>query len=265
MISSEFTELELFIVFLTYKFFEFMLQKMVKVIKSILFLFIAISSSYSQSFWVGVKGGGAMNFQSWGDGSFSGSVNRNPLFSINGDVYIESYDEYKKGALYGQIGFHTRGSSLRFFSFNNTFSQQQGFKFRNVVAEIGAKKSFSVGKEFEPYFLVGIRGEYTVSTNLDDYVNFGNLYYPINEFVRKFNYGVTAGGGFEMVMSELSNVFAEFSIQPDLSFQYEQQPLYNIIDPWTSQPVNLGLRQVRNLSIELKVGVKFLRKVEYID
>ncbi|MFZ1559831.1 MAG: hypothetical protein WAT37_07885 [Saprospiraceae bacterium] len=240
--------------------------------KKISLLFVLLVSSlffvhhgFSQSFWFGAKGGAAMNFQSWGDGSFSGSVNRDPLFSLNGDIFIESYDEYKKGTLYAQVGYHTRGSSFRFFSFNNTFTEQQGFKFRNIVAEVGAKKTLNLGKELEPYFILGIRGEYTIGTNLDDYINFGSLYYPVSEFVRKFNYGVTAGGGFEMKMSELSNVFVEFSLQPDLSFQYEQQPLFNVIDPWTSQPVNLGLRQVRNLAIELKIGVKFLRKVEYID
>ena len=230
--------------------------------KKISLLFVLLVSSlffvhhgFSQSFWFGAKGGAAMNFQSWGDGSFSGSVNRDPLFSLNGDIFIESYDEYKKGTLYAQVGYHTRGS----------FTEQQGFKFRNIVAEVGAKKTLNLGKELEPYFILGIRGEYTIGTNLDDYINFGSLYYPVSEFVRKFNYGVTAGGGFEMKMSELSNVFVEFSLQPDLSFQYEQQPLFNVIDPWTSQPVNLGLRQVRNLAIELKIGVKFLRKVEYID
>ena len=240
--------------------------------KKISLLFVLLVSSlffvhhgFSQSFWFGAKGGAAMNFQSWGDGSFSGSVNRDPLFSLNGDIFIESYDEYKKGTLYAQVGYHTRGSSFRFFSFNNTFTEQQGFKFRNIVAEVGAKKTLNLGKELEPYFILGIRGEYTIGTNLDDYINFGSLYYPVSEFVRKFNYGVTAGGGFEMKMSELSNVFVEFSLQPDLSFQYEQQPLFNVIDPWTSQPVNLGLRQVRNLAIELKIGLKFLRKVEYID
>ena len=228
-------------------------------------LFLSPLKVASQSFWMGAKGGGAMNFQSWGDGSFGGSVNRDPLFTLNGDAFIESFDEFNKGSLYAQVGFHTRGSSFRFFSFNNVFSQQQGFRFRNLVAEIGAKKALFSAKKYFPYFILGVRAEYTLSTNLDDYVNFGQLFYPISEFVRKFNYGVTAGGGFELPVSELSNVFLEFSLQPDLSFQYEQQPLFNITDPWTSQPVNIGLRQVRNLSIEVKVGIKFLRKVEYID
>lgn len=237
-------------------------------LRTFLLLFVITVSTLilsGQSFWFGAKGGGAMNFQSWGDGSFGGSVNRDPLFTLNGDFFIESLDEYNKGSLYAQFGYHTRGSSFRFFSFNNVFSQQQGFRFRNLVAEIGAKKALFSDKKYFPYFILGVRAEYTLSTNLDNYTNFGQLFYPINEFVRKFNYGVTAGGGFELPVSDLSNAFIEFSLQPDLSFQYEQQPLFNITDPWTSQPVNIGLRQVRNLSIEVKVGFKFLRKVEYID
>ena len=104
-----------------------------------------------------------------------------------------------------------------------------------------------------------------MSTNLDNYLSFGSLFYPVNDYVRKFNYGVTAGGGFELAMSELSNVFFEFSIQPDISLQYQQPPLQNVKEPFTGQFVNLELRQVRNLSLEFKVGIKFLRKVEYID
>lgn len=218
-----------------------------------------------QSFWFGPKAGAAMNFQSWGSGGSSGSINRDPSFTFNGDFCIESYDELNKGALYAQIGYHNRGSSARFFSFNNAFSARQDFEFRNIVLELGAKKRFGLDKEFDPYYIVGIRGEYTIGTNLDDYLSFGSLYYPVNDYVRKINYGVTFGGGFETEMSDMTNIFIEFSIQPDLSFQYQQPALQNVIEPFTGQTVNLGEREVRNLSLELKVGVKFLRKVEYID
>ena len=86
------------------------------------------------------------------------------------------------------------------------------------------------------------------------------------DYVRKFNYGVTFGGGFEMEMSELSNVFVEASIQPDYSFQYEHFGIDNIRNPWVpNERIDLPPTQVSNLSIELKVGVKFLRKIEYID
>jgi hypothetical protein len=240
---------------------------MVSIKRFIIICSIVFTSSFTfgQSYWFGTKLGGAMSFQSWGDGTSGGGVNRDPLFSLNGDIIIESYDEFKKGALYASLGYHTRGSSIQFFSFNNAFSDRQGYKFNNIVLELGAKRSLNLSKDFDPYFLIGIRGEYTINTNLKDFEFLNNPYTPNDVFVRKFNYGVTAGGGFEMEMSELSNVFFEFSIQPDLSYQYESPPA-RVTDPFQmNQTVDLPLRRVRNLSRELKVGVKFLRKVEYID
>jgi hypothetical protein len=218
----------------------------------------------AQSFWFGAKGGAAMNLQSWGQGGGDVSINRNPMFSINGDGFIESYDPLQKGSLYAALGFHTRGSALRYFSLNNAFNDQLQYRFYNAVLELGAKKTLAPQGELLPYFILGVRGEYTLGNNLDNLVTFNTFVYP--EFVRNFNYGFTAGGGFELAMSELSNIFVEFALMPDLSFQYEQLPLYNIRSPWPPyNKINLGLTQVRNLSIELKVGAKFLRKVEYID
>lgn len=227
-------------------------------------LVLLTSGIQSQSFWFGAKGGMAMNLQSWGKGGGDFSLSRGPMFSINGDATIESYDEFGKGTLYAQLGFHTRGSGLRYYSLTNAFNSLLNYKFNNIVLELGAKKPLPMRGELIPYFLVGLRGEYTVGHNLDNLVTFNTFVYP--EFVRKFNYGVTVGGGFELPMSELSNVYLEFDIMPDLSFQYEQIPIYNVRSPWPPyNRINLGLTQVRNLSIEVKAGVKFLRKVEYID
>jgi hypothetical protein len=235
-----------------------------KIIFIVAILLGTLINGFSQSFWFGPKGGLAMNNQNWGSGSSSLSFGRDPMFSFNGDLFVESYDEAKKGALYAQLGYHTRGSALRFFSFNNSFNSLAKYKFNNLVLELGAKKSLNLGKEFEPYFIMGIRGEYTVSDNLNSFSIFSTI--VNSDYTRRFNYGVTIGGGFEMVMSELSNVFLEFSLQPDLSFQYEQFPIPDIPNPWfPNERINLPLTQVRNLSIEAKVGVKFLRKVEYID
>jgi hypothetical protein len=219
---------------------------------------------HAQSFWFGAKGGTAMNLQSWGNGGGDFSLNRGPMFSLNGDAFVESYDAFNQGTLYAQLGFHTRGSGLRYYSLTNAFNDLLNYKFRNIVLELGAKKSLSMRGELIPYFLLGLRGEYTVENNLENLVTFNTFVYP--EFVRNFNYGVTVGGGFELPMSELSHVFLEFAVMPDLSFQYEQLPVYNVRSPWPPyNRINLGLTQVRNVSVEAKVGVKFLRKVEYID
>lgn len=222
-------------------------------------LFIISNVSFSQSFWFGTKGGAAMNNQISGiegGGSSGGS-----MFSFNGDIFVESYDEYKKGALYASLGHHTRGSALRFQSlqgFNNLLS----FRFNNLVLELGAKKAWDTNSEYSPYFILGIRGEYTIGTRLPQLSGLSPIMIP--DYVCKINYGVTAGGGFEMYLSDMSNVFLEFTIMPDLSFQYDQPPLFGVSNPWfPNERLDLPIRRLRNLAIEAKVGIKFLRKVEY--
>lgn len=236
-------------------------------LKHIILIFGLLSiaqSGVGQSYWFGLKGGVGANFQNWGDGSGS-SINRDPLFSLNGDLFVESYDPNKKGALYASLGFHTRGSSARYFSFNNNFQGLQKYKFNNIVLDLGAKKSLGGIKDFIPFFILGIRGEYTISTNLDNYSDYGIYFYPHNDFVNHFVYGITMGGGFETQLSEFYGAFCEFSIQPDMAYQYDQPPIQNVTEPYTGNTVNLAARRVRNITLELKVGLKFLRKVEYID
>jgi hypothetical protein len=237
---------------------------MVKQYFTLLLIFNVLFSAHSQSYWFGAKGGFAMNNQSWGNGFGSVGVNRDAMFSFNGDVFIESFDEEKKGALYAQLGFHTRGSALRFFSNNGNFNALSKYKFNNLVLELGAKKPFFSSDDYAPYLILGVRGEYTVANNLRTVSQFAEIVSA--DYVRKFNYGVTFGGGFEMVMSELSNVFVEATMQPDYSFQYEHFGISNVRNPWVpNERIDLPATQVRNLSIEIKVGVKFLRKIEYID
>lgn len=236
--------------------------------RSFSFLFLLLTSSiwlHGQSFWFGLKSGLAMNWQSWGDGVSSG-LDRNQLSSIPIDIYIESYDEESKGSFYAQLGYKTRGSSYRLFTNFGTTNTNQAFKFNNLVLEAGVARSLDF-KMFDmtPYYKLGLRGEYTVSTNLEDFLVFNSPYYPIDDFVIKFPFGFTAGGGFTYEIEDLYGLLFEFTVNPDIGLQYEQPPLNNVRDPFTNQPTFIGLRQVRNLSMEFKVGLRFLRKVEYID
>jgi len=232
------------------------------------FLFLFLSSSLllkGQSFWFGVKSGLAMNWQSWGNGVSSG-LDRNQLFSVPLDIYIESYDEESKGSFYAQLGYKTRGSSYRLFTNFGTTNTSQEFKFNNLVLEAGVARSLNYKVlEMTPYYKLGLRGEYTVSTNLEEFQVFNSLYYPIDDFVIKFPFGFTAGGGFTYEIEDLYGLLFEFTVNPDIGLQYEQPPLNNVRDPFTNQPTSIALRQVRNLSMEFKVGLRFLRKVEYID
>ena len=229
-----------------------------KIFWIVIILSIGSISGYSQSFWFGPKGALTMNLQKW-DGA-----QRDPLVSINADIYIETEEEYSLSSFYAQIGYHTRGSSTR-VNFFNGGSFNQSYKFNNLVLELGAKKMLSSKQNQGPYYLLGLRAEYTLSTNLSEFLRFQSPYYPIDNFVRKFNYGFAIGGGWEFEFSELMGGMIEITINPDVSKQYEQEQLRNIINPFTNQPGTLNARNIYNLSFEIKAGLRFMRKVEYID
>lgn len=221
---------------------------------------ICLSSNLcdAQSFWFGPKGVMSFNVQQWN------GFERDPYVSFNGDIFIETEDEFSRSSLYAQIGYHTRGSSSR-VNFLNGNAFNQSFQFNNLVLEIAAKQKLTSKINAGPYYLLGVRGEYTLSTNLNEFNSFGSAFYPIDDFVRKLNYGVTVGGGWEFEFSELIGGLIELTVNPDLSKQYDQPPLQNVINPFNNQTVNLQAREVRNLSFEVKFGLRFMRKVEYID
>ncbi len=230
-------------------------------LKNILILAIClftINSAFSQSFWFGPKGVLSFNVQNWN------GFERDPYLSINGDIFIETHDEYSRGSLYAQLGFHTRGSSTR-VNFLSGNAATQSFQFDNLVLEIGAKQKLTSKTNSGPYYMVGVRGEYTLGSNLSEYVVFQSAYYPVEDFIRKYNYGVTVGGGWDFEFSELIGGLIELTVNPDLSNQYEQQAIPNVVNPFNLQTVTLQERKVRNLTFEIKFGLRFMRKVEYID
>jgi len=110
-----------------------------------------------------------------------------------------------------------------------------------------------------------------LSTNLKDYhpdndpnVQF-NLIHPFpGSNVRRINYGILAGAGIDFMFSELVGGVVEVSISPDFSQQYFSNAFtYN--DPITQRQRSIGERRIKNLSIELSVGLRLLRIVEYVD
>lgn len=230
----------------------------IKRFSSILILVLVFqSTSFAQSFWFGVKGGGGLSFQNWTD------FTPNPLLAPNVDLLIESFSEDNKGALYSSLGYHVRGSSIRAFDFQGSFFGNQGFRFNNLTGEAGFKKTLNVTEKITPYYHFGLRGEFTLSNNLMDYDRFQSPFYPSAQLVNRFVYGVSFGGGFDKSFSEFIKGFFEVTFQPDLNNQYYQPQINNVIDPFTLQKINLQERAIRNVSIEFKVGIKFLRKVIY--
>jgi hypothetical protein len=230
---------------------------------------------YAQSYAFGVKGGLAIGNQRFdGSGTFDNSL----LFKYHGDMFIENAPEDPTSVMYAQVGYHARGHSRRYRSggYQTTSGQivkidafSQNFIFNNVSLGVGFKRRNVAGRE-KAYYAIGVRGEYTINTNLEDASTSGlySLYSLTNDYVKKFNFGMTLSGGYEFPFSELAGAFVELSVHPDITKQYFQPGIgnLNITDPNTGQRITgVSEQSSRNLSIELTLGFRFLRKVIYTD
>ncbi len=229
-----------------------------RVILTVICAFLITCGANAQSFYFGPKGGLTVGLQNWN------GIERDPLLTYHGALFIESDDAETDNALFAQIGYHKRGSAeqVLFFSGSNSSFQRQPFEFNNVALQLGAKKKF--GSMPSAYYGFGIRLEYTVGTNLDEYSQFGG-YFPVDEFVNEFNYGASLMIGKRFMFSDLAGAFVEASISPDISKQYEQPAIANVISPFTGNTVTLREQTIRNITFELTVGFRFLRKVVYLD
>lgn len=217
----------------------------------------------------GIKGGLTLGIQNWNN------FQQDPLLKYHGILFIESADSEERFSLFAQGGYHLKGSAIRnrnFFSpINGQFYRPpaQEFIFKNISLTLGAKRKFEVGSKNRAFYLFGIRGDYTLGTNLSKYRELNelnnSLFFPDDAFVRKWNYGLTLGGGFELPFADLVGAVLEFTINPDFSFQYKQPRINNVYDPYTGQSRSISERTIRNVTFEVTLGIRLLRIVEYID
>jgi hypothetical protein len=225
---------------------------------------------YSQSYAFGPKGGLSVGLQNWG------GFEQDPLLKYHGIFFVESAPEGNAFALFAQAGYHVRGSAIRNQFANNIINNQvtrvppREFQFRNISLTLGAKQKYNLGaSNFKTYYLFGIRGDYTVNTNLEQYEffaqQFGTLIYPIDAFVQKFNYGATLGGGVEFPFAELVSGLLELTINPDFSNQYRQPQIAGVYDPFSGNNRTISERLIKNVTIELTLGLRFLHKIVYVD
>ena len=232
--------------------------------------------AFGQGFAFGVKGGLSVGFQKWGiDGQGS---QRDPLMAYHGIAYIESAPEDNAFAVFAQGGYHVRGGAVRTRTrtvrdiagnLRDLPGRSDRYEFRNVSLAFGGKQKKDFGNgDSKVYYFMGLRGDYTINTNLFIYETFNNSfapYYPVDGFVQKFNYGVIVGGGFEFPITDLIGMLVEVSINPDFSKQYRQPPIPNVTNPYNSMLVNLPSRELSNTTLEITLGFRFLNKIEYID
>ncbi len=226
---------------------------------------LTISQLHAQGTAYSFKGGLTLGVQKWN------GLDQDPLFKYHGAISAESLGEF---SLFAQAGYHLKGSALRnqnFFDLNgNTIRlSAQEFIFKNTSLILGGKRKYDLSEAMKGYYLFGLRGDYTLGTNLDEYKSAnefnGGLFYPDNGFVRKWNYGVTLGGGFEFSLGELVGALIEITINPDFSFQYKQPAIPNVRDPYTGQNRTIQERTIRNVTFEITAGFRLLRIVEYVD
>ncbi len=220
-------------------------------------LLFPLGQSHGQGYVWGPKGGLSMGLQQWEN------YQREPLFAGHGALYIESLTKDNEFSLYAQAGYHVRGSAIRF-----TYRSLQGdlirradnMSFQNLGLTIGAKQKFDWRPGFKPYYSIGLRGEYNLGTNIEI-----QIYDQIDEFTNDFLFGATIGGGLEWQFSELIGAFIELNFQPDFTNQVFIPPNPNARNPITNEPQPHREIKIKNVSFELSVGMRFLRKVVYVE
>lgn len=214
-----------------------------------------------------IKSGMTIGTQKWGD-----VFQRQLLFKYHAALAIESVDnENDNYSLFFQIGYHVKGSATRFRYFygSSVSVYKQEFRYNNLSFSVGAKQKFLMDEKTRYYYFGALRGDYTLSTNIDELSSPGSiaaLYYPQIGGVQRFMGGFSLGGGLEITLSDLVGMQIEFSVNPDFTNQYRQPAIGNVIDP--ANPGNtttIPERRIKNTTLELSVGLRLLKKVIYED
>jgi hypothetical protein len=158
----------------------------------------------------------------------------NPLFRYHGAAFIEGGRE--NNALYAEIGYHARGFAYRGFYSPNPQQPNQGIQsysipsvFHNVGLSLGLKKRSPYRDKMKKFYAFAMRGEFNVGSNLAHLdltkpptYSRSSLY---SNYIRPFVWGMDISGGIEKPLAEQILGFLEFTISPDLSFQYSYASL----------------------------------------
>jgi hypothetical protein len=233
-----------------------------------------ITTAQSQGYYFGLKGGLTISTQKWGQ-----SYSRSPLMRYHAIAFIESLPENNQFSLFAQLGYHVKGSQIRTNATTifvgttprNIPARKIPFLFNNLSLTLGAKQKFDVGSnDSRMYYLIGVRGDYTLSTQLrpegineDDYCYL--VLYPLDRYVKDFTFGMTAGGGFEFPFSEYVGGLIEFTVNPDFTLQYDAPAIPTDLCNINSGTSSIRESQIRTITFEVTFGIRFLHKIEYID
>ena len=241
-----------------------------RIFSALSLLFFLTSQLFAQSTAYVINAGPTLGSQKWENGG-----ERQVLFKYHVALAIESVNnDNDKSAGFLQIGYHVKGSANRtnfLFSSGGRSTITREYRFNNLSLAIGAKQKFPLGTSGARYFYFGaLRGDYTLSSNIkdlsDEYgLNYINIYDPQDAYVKKLMFGLSIGGGLQFNFSELVGGQLTLSICPDVTNQYRQPAIPNVIDPYGGGNITIPERRIRNTAVEISVGLRLLRKVEYVE
>ncbi len=214
----------------------------------------------AQSYYFGLKGGPSIGTQKW-----NGFGGREPLVRYHAIAFIESFNNSSNSSLFLQAGYHVRGSALRVYAYYDPVtmrdykSRTSNMQFKNVSLSAGAKRRFDFGTG-NAYYMIGLRGEYTVETKMGGYLQ---VYEGLEN---KFLFGALFGGGYELPFGKFVSGILEFSVSPDFSKQIYLAPqATGFVDQNSGNEIILREQNVSNVSFEISLGLRFLREITYYD
>ncbi len=226
----------------------------------ILCAFIIVCDVAGQSFAFGIKGGPSAGMQKW-----NGFGGRDPLFRYHGIAFIESHSSVSYSSVFAQVGYHIRGSALRIRAYydpvfgRNIEAHTTNIQFKNIALTAGAKRRHDLGSG-KAYYAFGFRGEYTVDTEM---TGFFSIYEGLEN---KIVFGAYFSGGFEIPLGRFVSGVIEASVSPDFSKQIFLPPQRTgFTDAFTGQEIILQEQNISNVSLEISVGLRFLRVITYYD
>ncbi len=245
---------------------------MIRILAFISLITFCLTSGNTQGVAFGIKGGPTMAFQKWD------TSEREALFAYHLIGSVESLAEEGEVSIFAQVGYHNRGSAVRIRSFNytdlstgapRTFNgNTTKYDFQNLGLSVGVKQRFSASLG-NLYYLLGLRGEYNLNNSLDQFQEFPPSVqsgFPSEPGVNDFTFGFIFGGGFELPLSDYIDATIELTVNPDFTKQYFQPAFSNAFNTFTgNNDRQIPELNIRNNSIELTVGFRFKRVVEYVD
>ena len=204
--------------------------------------------------YFGLKGGPTVAFQQW-----NGYQKSNPLLAFHIMGHLESYGE--GSSFFLNAGLNPKGRGLRFNDYVSPISGKVirgGYSrivFKNAEMVAGIKKYYGLNYNFDWFYSFGVRGSYTYGTE------FGEIGYLNTNGIRKWNYGVSAGGGIRLIANEFVRPLLHITFSPDLSQQIYIPP-QELATP-SGNRYTLQEQEIRNISLEIGITLQFLRKVVY--